>query len=277
MSGIQTTTSRLDELKLVTLLGERWSARDIMPFAGYAAWQDFSRTITRAIDSVTTSGLDAADHFRVVPKLVSVGSGANRQVEDFELTRYGCYILFQNADSRKPEIAALQQYFAVQTRKQELAPPTVLSDDEIVAQALQISSRRVEALNARVLELEPIAAQAQTFREADGLRTIGDLANDLKVHAASNLPGVRILHDDVFEQAGRLGLIIRGNTVRHNQPTSKAIEAGWVKPKDKVIETKSHGDFVKISTRLTPRGFGRLWDGCLDWIRDHGSLSLTGV
>src|SRR5690606_23177547 len=94
--------SRLDDLRVVTLTdGEVWSARDLMEFAGYAAWQDFSKAINRAVDSVNASGLDAAEHFRGVPKLVEVGSGAKRQIEDVELTRYGCYILFQNADARK--------------------------------------------------------------------------------------------------------------------------------------------------------------------------------
>lgn len=65
--------------------------------------------------------------------MVTVGSGARREVEDAQLSRYACYILFQNADARKPEIAALQQYFAIQTRAQEVAPAP-LSDDEIVAE-----------------------------------------------------------------------------------------------------------------------------------------------
>ncbi len=70
-----------------------------MGLAGYDRWERFSDAINRAIASVNATGLDAADHFRGSAKLVEVGSGAKRQVEDVELTRYGCYILFQNADA----------------------------------------------------------------------------------------------------------------------------------------------------------------------------------
>lgn len=156
----------LDELRVVTLTNEDvWSARDLMPFAGYDRWENFSNTINRAIESVNTSGLDASDHFRGITKMVQIGSGSRRQVADVELTRYGCYILFQNADASKPEIAALQQYFAIQTRKQELASP--ISDDEIVARALQITSNRVKQLEAKVAEDAPKVAYVDEFVSPD--------------------------------------------------------------------------------------------------------------
>lgn len=272
MSAIEKSfEAQLDDLKIVTLFGERWSARDLMPYAGYKGWREWSNAISRAVASVDASGLNASDHFVGAPKMVSVGSGALREVEDVELTRYACYILFQNGDPRKPEIAAAQQYFAVQTRKQEVAS-VELSEDEIVARALAITTGRVKALEAQVSALEPKAAQADAFREADGLRTITDLTNDLKIHAASNHPGVKVLRDDVFDLAGMVGLIIRGNTVRNNQPTSKAIEAKWVKPKDTKVDTNNHGSFVKISARLTPRGYGRLWDAAVNNLKTYGQV-----
>lgn len=159
-------SKQLDDLKIVTLTdGEVWSARDLMPFVGYERWENWSKAINRAIASVDASGLDASDHFRGVTKMVELGSGARRQVEDLELTRYACYILFQNADGSKPEIAALQSYFAVQTRKQETAP--VLSDDEIVARALQITSARVQVLEAKVAEDAPKVAYVDEFVSPD--------------------------------------------------------------------------------------------------------------
>lgn len=173
--------ARLDDLKVITLTdGEAWSARDLMPFAGYSRWEDFSNAITRAVRSVEASGLSAEDHFRAAPKMVEVGSGARRQVEDVELTRYGCYILFQNADARKPEIAALQQYFAVQTRRQELAE-SPLSDDEIVARALQITSARVSALEAKVAEDAPKVAYVDEFLDRDDVVLFRVAANELGV------------------------------------------------------------------------------------------------
>ncbi|MFF8817850.1 phage antirepressor KilAC domain-containing protein [Leucobacter sp. NPDC015123] len=263
--------AQLDQLKVITLTdGEVWSARDLMPFAGYADWRNWTKAINRAVASVNASGLNAADHFVGVTKMIETGKSARREVEDIELTRYACYILFQNADGAKPEVAAAQQYFAIQTRAAEIAPR--MSEDEIVAQALAITTNRVKALEAKVTELEPKAAQADTFRQADGLRTITDLANDLKVHAASNYPGVKVLQGDVFDLAGYVGLIIRGNTVRNNQPTARAIEAGWVKPKDTTVDTNNHGSFVKVSARLTPRGYGRLWDAAVAHLKNYGSV-----
>lgn len=173
--------SSLDDLKIITLTdGEVWSARDLMPFAGYTAWQDFSNAITRAVRSVETSGLDASEHFRGAPKSSPMPNGGVRQIEDVELTRYGCYILFQNADARKPEIAALQQYFAVQTRKQELAE-SPLSDDEIVARALQITSQRVAQLEAKVAEDAPKVAYVDEFLDRDDVVLFRVAANELNV------------------------------------------------------------------------------------------------
>ncbi len=99
---------------------EFWFARDLMEPLGYARWENFTTAIHRAIESCKTTGYDEEDHFRGVTKMVPLGSGAERRVEDFMLTRYACYLIAQNGDPRKPAIAFAQSYFAVQTRKQEL-------------------------------------------------------------------------------------------------------------------------------------------------------------
>lgn len=99
---------------------EYWFARELMPLLGYERWENFDKTIIRAMDSCETSGIEVSDHFREVTKMVSLGSGSKRRVKDYMLTRYACYLVAQNGDPKKEEIAFAQSYFALQTRKQEL-------------------------------------------------------------------------------------------------------------------------------------------------------------
>ena len=99
---------------------EFWYARELMHLLGYERWENFDKAISRAIDSCDTSGIDVSDHFREVTKMIETGKGAHRYVKDYMLTRYACYLIAQNGDPKKEEIAFAQSYFAVQTRKQEL-------------------------------------------------------------------------------------------------------------------------------------------------------------
>ena len=99
---------------------EYWYARDLMRLLGYSRWENFEKAIGRAIESCETSQIESLDHFREVTKMVLIGSNAYREVGDYMLTRYACYLVEMNGDTSKEEIAFAQSYFAVQTRKHEL-------------------------------------------------------------------------------------------------------------------------------------------------------------
>lgn len=99
---------------------EFWYARELQELLGYSRWETFEGVLSRAAQACENSGNISENHFRVVTKMVPVGSGAMRGIEDVQLTRYACYLVAQNGDPRKEVIAFAQSYFAIQTRKQEL-------------------------------------------------------------------------------------------------------------------------------------------------------------
>ena len=99
---------------------EYWYARDLQVLLGYTQWRNFLEVMKKAMVSCESAGFTVSDHFAEVSKMIKVAKGAERKVQDYMLTRYACYLIAQNGDSKKEEIAFAQTYFAVQTRKQEI-------------------------------------------------------------------------------------------------------------------------------------------------------------
>lgn len=147
---------------------EFWCARDLQMLLGYAKWENFAKVIDRALASCETAGLDPKNHFLGIRKMVALGSGAKREIEDIALTRYACYLIAQNGDPAKEQIAFAQTYFAVQTRRQEII-------EKRLAEAERISARK--KLTQSEKQLSGIIFDRLRDSESFGrVRSKGDMA-----------------------------------------------------------------------------------------------------
>ena len=133
MKEIEKNNKSFEDIKHIDENGiEFWYARELMPVLQYSNWQNFEKIIYKAKISCENSDISVFEHFTDVDKMVQIGSGAKRKQQDYKLTRYACYLIAQNGDSRKKVIALAQTYFAVQTRKQEITEKeySMLTEDE---------------------------------------------------------------------------------------------------------------------------------------------------
>ena len=130
MNNLKTTNSIFENIKHIDEKGnEYWSARELMPLFKYSKWENFHKVIKQAMVSCNNSKNNINEHFPEIKKVLTVGNGAKQKVKDYKLSRYACYLIAQNADSRKEVVALAQTYFAIQTRKQELLEEDI---DELI-------------------------------------------------------------------------------------------------------------------------------------------------
>lgn len=217
--------------------GEYWSARELAPLLEYSRWQRFQPVIAKAEMACEQSGYAVSDHFTHVGKLIEAGKGAQRRIEDVHLSRYACYLVVQNGDPEKPVIAAGQTYFAVQTRRQELA-------DELAE--LPEAQRRIRMRNEVVDRNLDLAAAAQSAGVVTG-----------KDFAIFQDHGYRGLYngETARDIAARKGLP-KGEKIL-NWMNSEELAANWFRITQTEAKLRREGIVGKDAANATHHAVGR--------------------
>lgn len=229
------------------------------------------------LDLIDARRPDFEDFGRVAFRTRTFQTAGGRQSRRFALLNEAQATLLMTFQRNTDQVVAFKKALvkAFFDMARQLNSPQVPQSlpDALRAYAAEVEQR--QALEAKVVSDAPKVAHAETFRAAAGARTVGDVANDFKAHASKHFPEVKVLHQDVWNHAHRLGLVIRGDSVRRNQPTAQAIDAGWARPSRSTFDTRSHGMQTKVTAHLTPRGEARLWDDLCAWLGEHGTLSIA--
>lgn len=166
-----------EDLKRINEHGaEYWSARDLQSLLGYGQWRRFEEAIQRARVSCEQSGNVSENHFAAAGKMVALGSGSRREVSDFYLSRFACYLIAQNGDPRKPEIALAQKYFAIQARRQELSD--AFAKDLERLELRRQTSEEFKALSGAAKQAGVQSALFGVFHDAGYKGLYGGLGSD---------------------------------------------------------------------------------------------------
>jgi len=252
---------------------EFWCARDLQTLLGYTRWENFAKVVEKAATSCRKAGYEPRDHFLEVTKKVSLGSGAQRDIDDIALTRYACYLIAQNGDSSKDAIAFAQTYFALQTRKQELIEQRLAEAERVSARKKLIRSERELSgiIFNRLRENESFARiRSKGDRALFGGRTTQDMKNRLGVPKARPLadflPTITIKAKDfaneitnfnIKEHGLRTEPGIAGEHVKNNQEVRKLLVDRGIVPENlpaaedvKKVERRLASERKKLPTQV---------------------------
>ncbi len=247
---------------------ECWSARELQKLLGYTKWENFEKVIKKAKDACSNAGEDANNHFPDIRKVIEAGKGAQHTIDDIALTRYACYLIAQNGDSRKEEIAFAQNYFAVQTRRAEVIEQRLLEFERVKAREKLsqtekqlsgilyergvdnvgfgiIRSKGDQALfKLTTVKLKKKMGVPDNRPVADFLPTISIKAKDL----AAEMTGLNVQSKDLKGQSRIESEHIANNTAVRNMLTQRGIIPENLPPADDVkkVQRKLDSDDKKV-------------------------------
>lgn len=227
-----------EQLKKINSHGaEYWSARELQPLLGYSQWRRFEEAVARAKASCEKSGNDPKYHFANAGNMIKTGKGATRQLSDYDLSRFACYLIAQNGDPRKAEIAYAQKYFAIQARRQELSE--VMAADTERLEIRKQASEEFKALSGAAREAGVENRSFGIFHEAGYKGLYGGLGKE-QIKTRKKIPAEQNLMDrmDTTELAAnqfrmtqtrdklnRLGVRRQDQAIRTHEQVGKEVRA----------------------------------------------------
>lgn len=272
-------TSPFDAIRQVREDGsEFWSARDLAEVMAYDQWRNFASAIDRARVSLRNQGYEPEEHVAGASKMVSLGSGARRGVDDYHLTRFGAYLTVMNGDPRKSEVAGAQAYFAVRTREAEVAKPVqeltfAEKTLEVMAglQELVASQKAENEKQAKQLEEQkPVVARMRNYQANEKSSNKQRFARDICKALREQL-GIDALQSDVhLFLSRRLNLFVAGKRSDAGEATAWAEKNFYAETRRKAADN-GHNYSQGL---LTARGYDYAWTRIFAYAEEHGHIKL---